>query len=1214
MPTNRDSVFFERVARHLPPFLRGGNNARLRLVAESMTLFRMCVAALIYLCLSMSAARAADTPVAQPVLPILHLLNEGYVPGELRDSADGAVIRWQSPVFANPFEFNLASVNAIHFPPPAKTSRPIADYCFELERGDVLFGSLVGQSESEMELDVAKIGRVHVKRSSVHRFFRWRESADVIYLGPQGLAGWVASPAGAWRDDLGHLTTSQEASLRGDFGLPDRAVVEFEISWKKRPDFVLSLGTGDKGMGDDEKTKGLAACRFEVWGNEIVVLRELEGIADMAPVLTGLPAQTTQATSSSGSAHFQAFLDQKRGRCLVFSASGSRLADLNVVSDKPQVLGGIRLENKHGDVKLERLRISSWTGELPREVEADQPRIHLTDGSIEYGQVTGYDAAARQFVVRGKAGDSRVSADSLDSAFLSFPAETDPAAARALFHDGTQVSGAVVKVANGNLWIKSAAIREPLRLAVAGLRSVISLRHDSASSDKEADAGSGSRTGAGGDGRLGTLELDGVRLRGRLVDGREEPEASCLVWQPVGSQLASAIRPGISGRIVYREPPPRKQPQQAAAPGMPAARVARAAVVARAQGGVSVTTTVRAGQKGTGQPSMYLLTGDTIPCEVTSIDENGVSFKTSVSDSKFVAHDKIKAVELVRGTSNAQGLTKAKQSRLLTLPRMQKESPPTHLIRSLDGDYLRCRLVGMDDKRLQVEVRLEMKEIPRERVARIIWLHAEDLDKPAAGDEAERKPDGKTVRTESGTDEEKIRRLLDKPARVEFLDLHLEDCVNYLGENHKTTIAVTLKKNDAGVSLKKPITLKMEKATLGDVLKRIFEPLDLTYTIENEELHVTASAKAQEKTVKEKIEMVAAEDKIKRSLDMPTQLEFRDLALDDCINYLQKFHEITISVNEQALKDEGVALDQPITLKLAGVSFRSVLKLLLEPVQLTYVIENGELRIITTTVATGRKSLPAADLTLANVTRYGDKPRTRVQVLRNDETRLTFFPDKFAESDLWGASDVLGACRVSLAQIDMLLIGTAIEQAAAQLDYQKWKLQNAVEPKFVHAGDGDDDADAGTESQLVGKPAPPFELDLLAGGKFKLADQKGRVIVLDFWATWCGPCLAAMPQVDRAVREFQEQGVQLIAVNLEEGPKPIKSMLERHKLDLTVALDRDGAVAGKYQASAIPQTVIIDGEGKVVRVFIGGGSHLEDQLRAALRSLFPDAPAQKAAP
>ncbi|MBI3865728.1 MAG: redoxin domain-containing protein, partial [Planctomycetia bacterium] len=341
----------------------------------------------------------------------------------------------------------------------------------------------------------------------------------------------------------------------------------------------------------------------------------------------------------------------------------------------------------------------------------------------------------------------------------------------------------------------------------------------------------------------------------------------------------------------------------------------------------------------------------------------------------------------VRDPNNAPGLTAPKRNRLLTLPRMQRDNPPTHLIRSKNGDYLRGRIVGMDETNLQVEVRLETKTIPRDRIARIIWLHSEDL------------------------------------------------------------IAAT-----------------------GD-------------------------------------------------------------------------------------KDKDAAAATP----------------------------------------------PAEDLD------------GRVQVLRSDGIRLTFIPDKFADATLSGHSDVLGACRVAIKQIDQLMIGSMIEQAAAQLAYQKWKLQNAVDPKFVQAGDSEGEG-AGTESALVGKPAPPFELDLLAGGKFKLAEQKGKVIVLDFWATWCGPCLAAMPQVDRAARAFADQGVQLVAVNIEEAPKQIKSMLERHKLDLNVALDRDGAVAGKYQATAIPQTVIIDREGVVSRVFIGGNPHLEDQIRDALKTLFPDAkPAEEPA-
>ena len=111
--------------------------------------------------------------------------------------------------------------------------------------------------------------------------------------------------------------------------------------------------------------------------------------------------------------------------------------------------------------------------------------------------------------------------------------------------------------------------------------------------------------------------------------------------------------------------------------------------------------------------------------------------------------------------------------------------------------------------------------------------------------------------------------------------------------------------------------------------------------------------------------------------------------------------------------------------------------------------------------------------------------------------------------------------------------------------------------------------------------------------------------------TWCGPCLQSMPLVEKVVHEFDDQGVQLIAVNLEEPAKAITAMLERHKLQLTVAMDIDGVAATKYQANAIPQTVIIDREGKVARLFVGGGPKLADQLRDALREVLTGGPPVK---
>ncbi len=89
-----------------------------------------------------------------------------------------------------------------------------------------------------------------------------------------------------------------------------------------------------------------------------------------------------------------------------------------------------------------------------------------------------------------------------------------------------------------------------------------------------------------------------------------------------------------------------------------------------------------------------------------------------------------------------------------------------------------------------------------------------------------------------------------------------------------------------------------------------------------------------------------------------------------------------------------------------------------------------------------------------------------------------------------------------------------------------------------------------------------------------------------------------------AVGGFKPEEVRLIAVNLQETAEKVTGLLERQKLHVTVALDRDGSVAEKYKAVAIPQTVVIGRDGNVARLFVGGGPHLEEQLKEAIKAVL----------
>jgi thiol-disulfide isomerase/thioredoxin len=136
----------------------------------------------------------------------------------------------------------------------------------------------------------------------------------------------------------------------------------------------------------------------------------------------------------------------------------------------------------------------------------------------------------------------------------------------------------------------------------------------------------------------------------------------------------------------------------------------------------------------------------------------------------------------------------------------------------------------------------------------------------------------------------------------------------------------------------------------------------------------------------------------------------------------------------------------------------------------------------------------------------------------------------------------------------------------------------------------------------IGLPAPKLKLPDLKGQEVSLDQFKGKVVMLDFWATWCGPCQQTMPVIEKLEKEYSDTLV-VLAINLQESKDEVAEYVKRQAITSRVLLDESGAIGTIYGTDSIPMQFLIDKNGIVRHVQMGYSPKMASQLRAQIEQL-----------
>ncbi len=724
----------------------------------------------------------ASAPAAEPEMRI-RLKDGSFSTGRVVGIDNSNQLGWRSELFEVPLRFNVEAIRSVtsalnqtqEGAEQTANSESATGQLFELSTGGVVVGRLVTIDDTWVVVDSDLLGQVKLAREGVTAIVDAGYAGQIVYSGPIDDDRWqrLTEPED-WEFEAGALVaTKQGAAIVGNVQLPPKSQIGLSLSWRGAPDFVLSLGTlATNKVSKVEEVP--SAARLEVWANQLALVREVDGGADIAML--------SDLSDANPRIDLTVYLDQIAGTIVVCDSHGRPLETLKVPSEKSVVRPAVHIANSGPSLTIERFEVREWDG-VASTVASSAHSVLDSEGENRDGFIVGFDADTQKLkialasgelselpLVQLRRGNVATSNQQVEQALKAATKSTDdalpptvvqppqfdpdnsapavPAQAESpstassasaeatgadqsieiILSDRTRLSGSLLQTDNPKL-LRFAALglAEEVSFPCEAVRGVIGTTDRFIPDD--------------GQQVVGTLKVGDSQLAGYLdeVSTPIAEGASGLWWHPSGSLNASPLNPTVSGAIIYRKPLPLQTAAEVAT------QRNRVQVLAPAVGmflGNKRPSNAQANQPLDAAPpearEVMFRTGDAVDGIVERIDENGMIFRSSQTTTTFAPHNLIQHVWLNRA-HGALETSPEKLKRLMTVPRSMKQDPPTHLFIAVTGDYLRGRLVRLEGDRLTIEVRLELVELSTSQIAQVIWLHDRDWsDKPAGADKEQR--------------------------------------------------------------------------------------------------------------------------------------------------------------------------------------------------------------------------------------------------------------------------------------------------------------------------------------------------------------------------------------------------------------------------------------------------------------------------------------------